>query len=317
MKYFEVKIYTTAAGIEAVSNILMMLGFNTFVTEDGTLVDELLNKENDYEWDYISKEVMDSKFVEPNITLYMEAEKAATDAIAGIADAVNKLKERDEDGIYGRLQIESRLASDDEWKDKWKEYFKPAKISENIIICPSWEHYEAKGGEHIIKIDPGMAFGTGTHATTKMCVLLLEKYIENDEESILDLGCGSGILSIAAAICGAKHIKGVDIDPNAIEASMENIEKNGFSGGIEIVCGDVTKGLGFKSDIIVANLMAELIVELLPDVVEHLKGRSIFICSGILSEKKTLVKDAIDANGLEVTDVLEEDGWCAIAAKLV
>ena len=173
MKYFEIKIYTTTEGIEAVSDLLIMSGFNTFVIEDGTVVDELLNKENDYEWDYVSQEVMDSRFAESNITLYMEAEKAA--AVKDIAEAVSKLKDRDKDGIYGRLSVESRLASDDEWKDKWKEYFKPSKISDNIVVCPSWETYVAEKDEQIIKIDPGAAFGTGTHATTRMCILLLEK----------------------------------------------------------------------------------------------------------------------------------------------
>lgn len=315
MKYFEIKIYTTTEGIEAVSDLLMMSGFNTFVIEDGTVVDELLNKENDYEWDYVSQEVMDSRFAESNITLYMEAEKAA--AVKDIAEAVSKLKDRDKDGIYGRLSVESRLASDDEWKDKWKEYFKPSKISDNIVVCPSWETYVAEKDEQIIKIDPGAAFGTGTHATTRMCILLLEKYIDGDDEFILDLGCGSGILSIAAALCGAKHIKGVDIDPDAVKVSIENTEKNGMSDIIEISHGDVTKGLGFKADIIVANLMAELIVELIPDIVEHLQGRGIFISSGILSEKKEMVKNAIISKGLKVTEVIEEGGWCAIAATLV
>ena len=118
-----------------------------------------------------------------------------------------------------------------------------------------------------------MAFGTGTHATTRMCVQLLEKYIVSDDELILDLGCGSGILSIVAALCGAQHIRGIDIDNNAVETSIENVQKNGFDDIIDIAFGDVTEGLGFQADIIVANLMAELIIGLTSDIVNHLRGR--------------------------------------------
>ena len=135
-------------------------------------------------------------------------------------------------------------------------------------------------------------------------------------DKILDLGCGSGILSIAAALCGSKNIKGVDIDPNAVEASFENVEKNGMSDVIEISWGDVTQGLGFKADIIVANLMADLIMMLSDDIAKHLKGKKIFISSGILVEKRDQVAEVIRNSGFEIIEILEEDEWCAIAARL-
>ena len=316
MDYFEVKIYTSTKGIEAVSSLLAMMGYLTFVIEDKSVIEEFLDKKNEYEWDYVSQDILEKQYDESNITLYMEADKASADYIAEIASAVKELKFKDSEGIYGRLAVESRLASDKEWKDKWKEYFKPAKISDSIVVCPSWEKYETVFGEKIISIDPGMAFGTGTHATTRMCVQLLEKYTVSDDELILDLGCGSGILSIAAALCGAQHIRGIDIDNNAVETSIENVQKNGFDDIIDIAFGDVTEGLGFQADIIVANLMAELIIGLTSDIVNHLRGRGIFIGSGIITEKKNIVIKALDANGLIITDVLEADGWCAIAAHI-
>jgi ribosomal protein L11 methyltransferase len=161
-----------------------------------------------------------------------------------------------------------------------------------------------------------MAFGTGTHATTRMCVKHLEKYIESEEDTVLDLGCGSGILSIAAALLGSKHVYGVDIDPNAVTASAENTELNGLSDIIEISYGDVTEGLGMKADIIVANLMADLIIMLAPDIAKHLKGKKIFISSGILEEKLNDVVEAVQKSGFKIIEVLHEEEWCAIAAVL-
>ena len=212
--------------------------------------------------------------------------------------------------------MESSYESDEEWKDKWKEYFKTSKMTDNIVIKPTWEEYEPEENEMVIEIDPGMAFGTGTHATTRMCVKLLEKYITSEEDKVLDLGCGSGILSIAAALLGSKHVYGVDIDPNAVAASAENVEMNGLSEVIEIAYGDVTEGLGMKADIIAANLMADLIKMLSPDIAKHLEGKKIFISSGILEEKVDEVSEAVKNSGFEILEVLHEDEWCAIAARL-
>lgn len=226
------------------------------------------------------------------------------------------LKDQDKDGRFGRLEVESSYESDEEWKDKWKEYFKTSKMTDNIVIKPTWEEYEPEENEMVIEIDPGMAFGTGTHATTRMCVKLLEKYITSEEDKVLDLGCGSGILSIAAALLGSKHVYGVDIDPNAVAASAENVEMNGLSEVIEIAYGDVTEGLGMKADIIAANLMADLIKMLSPDIAKHLEGKKIFISSGILEEKVDEVSEAVKNSGFEILEVLHEDEWCAIAARL-
>ncbi len=316
MNYYEVKIFTSSQGIDAVSSILTMLGHETFMIQDGSVVDELLEKKNAYDWDYVDESVIVQKQEESNITLYLEPDDTAEASIEAIRSAVAMLKEQDPNGIFGRLEVLSSYESDDEWKDKWKEYFKPAKITDNIVIKPTWEEYEAADGEMVIEIDPGMAFGTGTHATTRMCVKHLEKYITSEEDKVLDLGCGSGILSIAAALLGSKNVYGVDIDPNAVAASAENVEMNGLSEFIEIAYGDVTEGLGMKADIIAANLMADLIIALTPDIAKHLEGKKIFISSGILEEKLEEVLSAITGSGFEILEVLHEDEWCAVAARL-
>ena len=214
------------------------------------------------------------------------------------------------------LKWKAVLVCDEDWKDRWKQYFKPARVTEYIVVKPSWENYEPREGDRIIEIDPGMAFGTGTHPTTKMCIRFLEKYIGNQDDVVLDLGCGSGILFIAAALCGSKKVKGVDIDPDAVAASVENVGKNNLKDYIEIRQGDVTKGLGFTADIIVANLIADLVINLAGDIAKHLSGRKIFISSGILAEKCEKVVSALKKNEFDILEIQEEDEWCAIAAQL-
>lgn len=316
MNYYEVKIFTSSQGIDAVSSVLTMLGHETFMIEDSSVVEELLKKENSYDWDYVDESVIAQQKEESRITLYLEPDETAEASIAAIKSAISMLKEQDPNGVFGRLEVTDTYESDDEWKDKWKEFFKPSKMTDNIVIKPTWEEYEPAEGEMVIEIDPGMAFGTGTHATTRMCVKHLEKYITSENDKVLDLGCGSGILSIAAALLGSKNVYGVDIDPNAVAASAENVEMNGLSDVIEIAYGDVTEGLGMKADIIAANLMADLIIMLAPDIAKHLEGKKIFISSGILEEKLEDVLKAIKGSGFEIIEVLHEDEWCAVAAKL-
>ncbi len=160
MNYYEIKIYTTTEGIDAVSEILTMLGHDTFVIEDKSTVEELLEKKNKYDWDYVDETIIAQQEAESNITIYMEPEENASAQIESIRSAVSMLKEQDIQGVFGRLYVESALVCDDEWKDRWKEYFKPAKITDNIVIKPTWEDYEADEDETVIQLDPGMAFGT-------------------------------------------------------------------------------------------------------------------------------------------------------------
>lgn len=315
MRYIEVKIYTTQEGIDPLTCILMDMGIAGFAIEDASDFQDLMNKKNSYDWDYVDESVMDLANVETNVTFYLEESDENNSLLKELQLKIDELKtQRLLD--YGKLNLVWKAVDDSDWKDNWKEYFKPSKITDRIVIKPTWEAYEGSKDELIIEIDPGMAFGTGTHPTTSLCIKLLEKYILPGKDAVLDVGCGSGILAIASALLGAKEILAVDIDPIAVRVSKENIELNHLSSKIRVAEGDLTKGLNEKAEIVVANLMADLVMMLSRDVAAHLKGKGIYISSGILIEKQVQVVASIEACGFQILDILEEGEWCAIAAQI-
>ncbi len=320
MKYYQVTIYTNHEGIEPVSAVLMEYGFDSIVVDDPADVDDILNKKEEYEWDYIDPSVFNNKDKEPTITIYFEDTKISAIHIRELTKIVQAIKGSVASGMYGpgadfgRLDVETVIVNDDDWKDKWKEFFKPSKITDTLVVKPTWEEYEPAEGEKVIEIDPGMAFGTGTHETTTLCMRLLEKYLK-DEQSVMDVGCGSGILAIAAALLGSKDILGVEIDPDAVRTAIENVELNGVSDVVTVQEGDLTKDVDKVVDLIVANLMAPLVIELSGAAADHLVEKGIYISSGILIEKRDMVADAVKEAGFEILEILEEGEWCAIAAQ--
>ena len=310
MEYYEFKILVADYNVmEEVQLMLSRMGYDSYVIEDKRDIIEIIQNKNKYEWDYYDENLLedeDKKDDRAVITLYLDHNDNALSEIRSLSEKISEIQ---------GTEIFYRLVDDSDWKDRWKAYFKPARVTDHIVIKPSWEEYEALEGDKIIEIDPGMAFGTGTHPTTKMCIQFLDDCIE-PSDSVLDVGCGSGILSIAAALCGAGSVKGVDIDAEAVSVARDNLVKNGLGNDVEVFEGDVTEGLGIKADIIVANLMAELIVMIAPDIAAHLTGKSIFITSGIIVEKLEYVKSGLEAAGFNVIKVKEEDGWAAVLAQL-
>ena len=185
------------------------------------------------------------------------------------------------------------------------------------MVKPSWEEYRAEPDDLVIEIDPGMAFGTGTHETTSLCMKLMEKYFGEFGENVkvLDVGCGSGILSIAASLLGAGEVLGVEIDKDAVQVARENVQLNKCDDNVRVIEGDLTKGIDFKGDIIVANLMADLVMMLSKSAREHLEDGGIFISSGILADKEKVVSEAITDAGFTIEEVMVDGEWCAIAAR--
>ncbi|MBQ1301883.1 MAG: 50S ribosomal protein L11 methyltransferase [Firmicutes bacterium] len=323
MEYLEVKVYTTTKGIDPVSGIFLAAGVEGIVVEDPGDFYELMEKKNAYDWDYVDDDlVKDLKNKETNVTAYLEKTPEGYAQLKQIDEEIWKLSTFDacaafEDTVclLGRLKLCVRTVDDNDWKDNWKEYFKPVRITDRIVIKPSWEDYEKQEGEIVIEIDPGAAFGTGKHPTTTMCIKALEKYIRTGESTVLDVGCGSGILSIAAVLLGARDVLGIDIDPLAVIVSKENAAFNKLEDRISIVEGDLTKGVDYKADIVVANLMADLVVILAKDVRRHLNPGGLYVSSGILAEKKDEVAAKIREAGFEIVEIYEEDEWVCIVAR--
>ncbi len=322
MKYTEFKVYGSSTTLELVTAIMMNHGIDYISIDDPEDMNDILNKKHEYGWDYIDDELKENLDREPTLSVYF-SEDDNLRIIETLKTEISELKSSIAEGQYGdnfdagSLKVEISISDDNDWKDKWKEFFHPTKITNRLVVKPSWEEYEASEDDLIIEIDPGMAFGTGTHETTSLCMKLMEKYIGSygDDVKVLDVGCGSGILSIAASRLGANDVLGVEIDNDAVQVARENIERNGCSSTVKVIQGDLTKGIDYKGNIIVANLMADLVVMLSESAKAHMEPNGIFISSGILVEKEDFVSKAIVDAGFEIVEVMEDGEWCAIAAR--
>lgn len=320
MQYITIDIDLTTDGIEPAIAVLEEIGITDTVVEDPRDVADLMDKKEDYQWDYVAEEVMALAELAPKITIYMEEDQESPQRIEAIKNVMRALKVRQEEGAYGAeadfgtLEVTVSANDDSQWKDKWKEYFKPAKISNSIVVKPTWEEYEKQPEDLIIEIDPGMAFGTGTHETTSMCVKMMEEYMKKGDK-VLDVGCGSGILCIGAALLGASDVLGIDIDPVAVEVSQENVNLNGTGNVTRIQYGDLTKGIDYQANVIVANLMSDLVMMLSKDVAKHLAKGGFFISSGILCEQMIKVSECLRVEGFAILQVVEEGEWCCIVAR--
>lgn len=211
-------------------------------------------------------------------------------------------------------EIYTSRCSDDDWKDEWKKYFHTVKITDNIIIKPSWDSYEATGNEKIIEIDPGMAFGTGTHETTSLCVEFLEKY-SNGRKKLLDIGCGSGILMLIGKKIGIGNVTGIDIDDKVEEVVKENFRKNDIFENFEIVIGNLVDNINDKYDIVVSNILVDVLIELLENIEKVLKKNAIVIFSGILKEKEEEFVEKTGLYKLKNIDRNEKNNWVSLVFK--
>lgn len=321
MKYIQIDIKTSRAGIEPLLAALMEVGITDAVVEDPSDIDDLLDKKNDYDWDYVDESVLALRDKEPQVTVYMNDDDEGRAAAENLRHAVDGLKSQAASGLFGEkadlgpLSVEMTLCDDSGWKDKWKEYFKPAKVGKTIVVKPTWEDYESQPGEKVLEIDPGMAFGTGTHETTSLCIRLMEEYMKPGDK-VLDVGCGSGILSIAGALLGAGEVLGIEIDPVAVDISKENIALNHVENVARAQYGDLTKGVDFKANVVVANLMADLVMLLSRDVASHMLPGGVYISSGILDEKVVKVVDTMRGLGFRILEVRQDGMWCAVVASL-
>lgn len=309
LDWIEVCIHTTQEAMEIVSNLLHEAGSNGVVIEDPH---DLVHV-----WDTSLGEVYElnpEDYPESGVYVkgYFPDDEHWEQKLSEIREAVEKLD--DEEIDFGEKKIIINQIHEEDWSTAWKQYYKPIQVTDKMTITPSWEQYAKKRDDEIvITLDPGMAFGTGTHETTNLCLQALEKYVKPGD-SVIDVGTGTGILSIASALLGARKVYGYDLDPVAIKSAKTNIELNGVQSIVSISENDLLNGVDIQADIIVANLLASLIIELMKDVPKALKKGGTFIASGIIKNQLESVKEKIESEALAVKEVLLENDWVAIVA---
>ena len=323
MKWIEMTVFTTEQGLDAVAARFDMLGIQQVVIEQGKESIEAFLKETAKYWDYADTDELVAG-EEPCVKAYLADAGENMELVHAAEASFDELRKMDVGIDLGSLRFVVRMTDEEDWANNWKVYYKPLKIGERLLVCPSWESLSDAEGRTVLSLDPGMAFGTGSHHTTRMCLQYLEKTVK-EGDMLLDLGCGSGILSIAGVLLGAKSALAVDIDPIAEKIAYENAEINGvLRDRYEVRIGDVLTddalraGLAAQQyEVITANIVASVIIALLPVVPPLLKEGGAFITSGIIRDRLDEVKETILANGLtiESEDISEE--WCAILARKV
>lgn len=312
MNWTEVTIKTTTEAVEAISNILMEERCGGVMIEDPK--DFLFQKKNELDWDYVEEEVFNKSGQDGVlIKTYIPEERNVLELIETVKARIALLPSFGLDIGEGSVSLSNVNESD--WANEWKKYYKPTKVGKKIVVKPSWEEYEKQEGDLIIELDPGMAFGTGTHETTSMCIRELENYVD-ETKTVFDIGCGSGILAIAAAQLGAKEVVAGDLDEVAVKVSKENCEINNVSDKVVVKHGSLFEVVDSKADIIVANIIADIIKILAKDVSKFLKDDGVFISSGIILAKIDEVCQALEENGFEIVKVERLGEWSAIVSKL-
>ena len=212
------------------------------------------------------------------------------------------------------FSIDDEIVNDASWADGWKRFFKCTEIGERLVIRPSWEEYENCEGKTVLSIDPGAAFGTGTHATTSLCLELLQNYV-TDKSTVLDIGCGSGILSIASVLLGATSAIGVDIDAQSVKVAKENAELNNVVDKTQYIVGDLAEEVNGKYNIVCANIVADVIIKLLENIEEYMKDGAVLLASGIIDIRKDDVVSAFSHYGFKIVEERSKDNWYAFVCR--
>ena len=320
MQWLELTIQTSSAGIELVAERLTVLGYDSFIMDDQREFQDFLEQNQQY-WDYVDEELARQMEGISQIRLYLEDCAGAMEAVSDLKDQMRLLQSQYPGRDLGSLEIALANLQDEDWENNWKQYYQPLPIGEKLLVIPQWLKPENKENRLPILLDPGMIFGTGAHASTQMCMIALEEAIDGGE-TVIDLGSGSGILSITALLLGASTAIGVDIDPKAEDIARENAAINGlmadrFTAVTGDVIGDRAKMEQLSApgyDIVLANIVADVIIPLSPLIPHFLKPGGLFICSGILDKRLEEVKTAITAAGLVIQRVRTMQDWCQITA---
>lgn len=309
MKWVEVQIKTTTEAEEIVANTMYELGVSGLAIEDPK--DILAFQQSEEDWDYIDPELIKQDYEGVIIKAYFPEGEDLVDKIELVRDNIERAPLSETGKSLGEVSVSE--VDEKDWSEAWKKYYKPTKVGRNIVIKPTWEEYKTKKDEILVELDPGMAFGTGTHESTILCIEALENYIKEDN-FVYDVGCGSGILSIIAAKLGARKVVGIDLDDLCVRTSNENIKLNEVENVVEIQRGNLLDKFTEKADVIVSNIIAEVIITMIGDLRECLMENGIFIASGIIEEKKDKVKECLLDNGFKILEENIINDWVSLVA---
>ncbi len=321
MDWIQLKIITSTTGIDAVCGALYDMGITGLEISDKEDFKDFLENNRRY-WDYVDEELEKLKNADSCITVYLSNDTDGVEQLAAIKCKMAELKRADGTGELGSLEIHLENMKDEDWSENWKQYFKPLEIGEKVIVIPQWEENVPDTDRVRFIINPGISFGTGSHQSTRMCIEEVEKSIQKGD-TVLDLGCGSGILSVIALLLGASEATAVDIDSMAVDTAYANLELNklpreiyhGFAGDIITDTALREKLSEKKYDIVLANIVADVIIALSEFVHMFMKDDGVFICSGIIIDRKDEVAEALRNAGLIIKEIREMGEWAAIVCE--
>lgn len=301
MDWLEITIETSPSEINSLSDRLEILGVSGLIIENEADYTDFLENNRKY-WDYVDEDFQQSIKNLCRLKFYLEDSQDGFEELARLREALG-------------MELPYKQVKDEDWENNWKEFYKPLPVGEKLLIVPQWEEAPPADGRYILRLDPGLIFGTGSHPTTKMCLRQLET-LELQDKEVLDLGCGSGILAIASLIMGAKNAAGCDIDPKAPDIVTENAALNGIGNELTVRACNVLSDRYMqkqyaekKFDIVLANIVADVIISLAPMVKAWMKPDGHFICSGIIEGRQAEVENALSANGLIIVNHYNEEDW--------
>ena len=321
MDWLRVTVYTTSEGIDAVTGRMYQLGITGLEIEDEKDFKDFLENNTQY-WDYVDEDLIKEKEGETCVKAYVSDDINGRELLAAINGSMQELKSIDEDNLFGRLETEVDSMNTEDWANNWKKYFHTMEVGEKLLVKPMWEELTEPTDRIVFNINPGMSFGTGSHFTTQLCIEALEKYVHTGDK-MLDLGCGSGILSIISLMLGADEAVAVDIDPNAVDTAYENANMNDidiskyhvFAGNV-VTDPDIQKEISKnKYEVVAANIVADVIIGLAPKAREYMKEGGVFITSGIISDRESDVHEALIENGFEIVSVNRRKDWVSIVCR--
>lgn len=315
MDFIEVSIETTTEGIDMLVSILEDLGVNGFTIEDSQDFNEFLETVTPH-WDYVDENLMKLREAPTTVKIYPADNAQGRILIRDVLKKLDELRALDVSKKFGELAVTFKGLHDEDWANAYKKYFKPFPVGERLVVKPSWEAYEAGDNRIVLEIDPSSSFGTGSHETTRLCLESLENLVRPGDR-VLDMGCGSGILSVAALLLGAGHVTCVDIDENCIATTRENLLRNGFlENAYRTFCGNAIADTVLADtiaaepyDLISANIVADVIIAMRPLFHRCLKPRGMLLTSGIIGQRAAEVADQLESAGFSICERLEKNDW--------